>query len=153
MISRATMSNVLQSAALTYARADVEENLKACYCIEQGDWERGQTGRLLSVLVWMGSTASRLEALQLETKAGARVGFCCESYHRWKQNKRWRDWSEEQSGADCGDKNDVLSHSLVRRGTKEVATLNWGNRNLPPGFSKQVPRCLCTPEPCLLNSY
>ena len=122
----------------TYTKADVEENLKVCYSIGQGC----QTGRLLSVSVWMGSTASRLEALQLETKADARVGFCCESHHHWKQNKRWQDWSEKQNGAVSGDKNYDLSHSLVRLGTKEVATLNWGNRNLPLRIFRASPSML-----------
>lgn len=44
-----------------------------------------------------GSPASRTVALQLEMKAGARVGFCWESHHHRKQNKLEQDWSEERN--------------------------------------------------------
>lgn len=86
----------------------------------------------ITLSVRVESAASRLEALQVETKADARVGCCCESHHHWKQNKWWQDWSQEQNGAGSGDKNYYLSHSHVSLGTKEVAALNWGNRNLLP---------------------
>lgn len=115
------------------AEADLEENLEVCHCMGRGDWQRGQTGRR------MGSAASWLEGLQLVTKGGAQVGFCCDSPHCWKQNSG----RTSQRRAEL-----VLETSIMISPTvlldwapKRPPTLNWGNRNLLPGFSKQVPRC------------
>lgn len=104
------------------------------YYVGQGDRECGQTGRLLTISVWTGSTARVRSSAAKRQRLMPGCAFAVNLTIAGSRPKGGRTGQMNRMELVQEIRTMISPAVFLRLGTKEVTTLNWGNRNLPPGF-------------------